>query len=95
MTRDAALALLRDQHAFPGDHRFHVIVRDQPGHVARVQASLADLCGIPSLEGRVTEVPSREGTYVSLRVQLPCPDAEKVLDIYAHLGALAEVVRYF
>jgi len=94
MTRDAALALLRSQHTFPGDHTFHVIVRDQPGHVAQVSAALADACGLATLAGRVVEVPSRNGTYVSLRTTLPCPDAERVLDVYALLGTLPEVVRY-
>lgn len=94
MTRDAALDLLRSQHTFPGDHTFHVIVRDLPGHAAGVSAVLAGLCELESLAGRVVEVPSRNGTYLSLRMRLPCPDAERVLDVYAKLGELPEVVRY-
>lgn len=94
METEAALALLNAQHTFPSDHRFHVIVRSDPGAVASVGASLAALCGLAALGDRVVQVPSAKGTYVSLRVTLPCAAAESVLAVYAHLATLPEVVRY-
>ncbi|GDX82858.1 hypothetical protein LBMAG42_46690 [Deltaproteobacteria bacterium] len=94
MDTEGALALLNAQHTFPSDHRFHVIVRAGPGSAARVSASLAAFCGLDSLGDREVQVPSAKGTYVSLRVTLPCDRAETVLAVYAHLATLPEVVRY-
>jgi putative lipoic acid-binding regulatory protein len=95
MDRAAALALLEAQHQFPSDHAFHVIVRHEEDHVAEVASSIAALLGLPHLEDRIVRVPSREGTYVSLRMRLPCAEAATVLDVYARLGTLSVVVRYF
>lgn len=94
MDSEGAIVLLNAQHTFPSDHRFHVIVRAEPGSVERVSVSLAALCGLASLTDRVVEVPSAKGTYVSLRVTLPCETAETVLAVYAHLATLPHVVRY-
>ena len=95
MDRETALKLLESQHTFPSDHRFHVILRTEQEHVDRVLAGLATVVGAPDLEGRVDSVPSRHGTYLSLRVTLPCVDASRVLDVYAALGKMEEVIRYF
>jgi putative lipoic acid-binding regulatory protein len=94
MDRDAAILLLESQHTFPSEHHFHIIVRSQQEHIDSVVASLARFCDLVDLNGRVQPVPSRQGSYVSLRTTLPCNSAAMVLDIYAHLQSLPEVVRY-
>lgn len=95
MDRAAAIALLESKHTFPGDHGFHVIVRQQPEDVAGVSRALAELAGLADLSGRVSHHPSKQGTYVSLRVSLPCASAAQVLDVYARLATLPAVIRYF
>ena len=95
MDRDAALKLLSDHHSFPSDHFFQVILRSEQVEVDAVLASLAELLALPDLEGRVVPVFSRKGTYLSLRLTLPCQSAEQVLDVYARLQALPQVIRYF
>ena len=81
MDRDAAIRLLESTHSFPSDHLFRVIVRDQPGEVERILGSLAALAGVEAWDGRLDRAASRQGTYVSLRVSLPCASAERVLEI--------------
>lgn len=95
MDRAAALKLLESTHTFPSDHLFRVIVRDEAEEVERILGSLAALAGLASWDGRLERAPSSRGTYVSLRVSLPCAAAEHVLDVYAHLATLPGVVRYF
>lgn len=95
MDRDAALLLLESEHTFPSDHRFHVIVRAEEPHVEEVVTSIAGLLALPHLDGRVVRVPSNQGTYVSLRMSLPCESASVVLDVYAHLSKHPRVIRHF
>lgn len=95
MDRDSAIKLLESQHQFPSDHRFHVIVRMEQAHVDGVVRRLAELLALPHLDGRVESVPSRHGSYVSLRITLPCARAEQVLDVYECIAKMEWVVRYF
>ena len=95
MDRDAALLLLESGHTFPSDHRFHVIVRAEEPHVEEVTTSIAGLLALPHLDDRIVRVPSPQGTYVSLRMSLPCESAAVVLDIYAHLSKHPLVIRHF
>ena len=95
MDRATAIALLESRHSFPSDHGFHVIVRADEAHIAAVTCAIAEHRGLDSLEGRLVCVPSKQGTYVSLRLSLPCATAAEVLDVYAHLAGLRHVVRYF
>lgn len=95
MDRETAIKLLESQHTFPSDHRFHVIVRTEQEDVDRVILRLAELSELPHLDGRVDSVPSRHGKYLSMRVTLPCPTAERVLEVYAHLSQMEWVIRYF
>ena len=94
MDRNVAIQLLESQHSFPSDHRFHIIIRSDPLHIEHITVSLAEFCALPHLEGRLLQIPSRNGTYLSLRVDLPCPSAAMVLDIYAHLSTLPYVIKY-
>lgn len=93
MHRAEAIALLEAHHTFPTDHRFFAIVRAEPPAVEGVLASVAALCGLGDLGDRVERVPSSGGRWVSLRMTLPCPTATHVLDIYAHLQSLPQIVR--
>jgi putative lipoic acid-binding regulatory protein len=95
MDRAAALKLLSDHHSFPADHFFQVIVRSEQEQVDAVLVALAELLTLPDLDGRVVPVFSRKGTYLSLRLTLPCQSAEQVLDVYARLQELPQVIRYF
>lgn len=93
MDRPAAIALLESQHTFPSNHSFCAIVRTDPAEVDAVLASVAALRGLGDLSDRVVRVPSSGGKWTSLRLRLPCATAGDVLDIYAHLQALPQVVR--
>ncbi len=93
MDRLAAIALLEAHHTFPSDHPFRAIVRAEPADVEAVLASVALFCGLSDLPDRVERAPSSGGKWLSLRMALPCASAAQVLDIYAHLQALPQVVR--
>ena len=95
MHRDAARLLLESQHKFPSDHRFHVIVRAEEHALTAVSAAIAAHCNLENLGAREARVPSSKGTYVSLRLSLPCDSADAVLDVYALLASLPGVIRYF
>jgi putative lipoic acid-binding regulatory protein len=95
MDREAALELLRSQHDFPSDHRFHVIVLGKTEDIDAILARVINMAALSSLEGRVEVVPSRHGRYVSLRLTLPCASAEHVLDFYALFQQCPEIIRYF
>lgn len=83
MERDEALALLRDQHAFPGPFSFRVIVT-----AVQRDAVIESLRGVMG-GGRtlldIDEHASRNGTWLRLRVAVHVPDAEDVLALYATL----------
>lgn len=95
MDREAAVKLIESRHTFPSSPSFHVIVRADEADIEAVSAALAAQCGLPDLAGCCVRVPSRNGTYVSLRLALPCADAGAMLDIYALLARQERVVRYF
>lgn len=91
MNRDEHLALLEDQHAFPGTYRFRAFSRpdDTEAIVAAVTAALAP-------EGRIVDVgqrASRGGRWVALQLEAHVVRAEQVLDVYTVLHALDEVVQ--
>ncbi len=95
MDRAAALKLLESQHRFPSDHAFHVIVRGDPDDVAHVTAAVIAHGALEALGERLRAVPSAQGRYLSLRLSLPCADAEAVLEWYGLFARLERVVRYF
>ena len=90
MHREEALSLLEASHTFPSDHRFHVIVRTGDRdrfHLALVERYTVDLTD------RVEHVPSRGGTYVSVRVTLPMGSADEVLGVYDFFRTLDYLVQ--
>ncbi|MES2643046.1 MAG: DUF493 domain-containing protein [Myxococcota bacterium] len=93
MDRPTPLELLEAHHTFPSDHAFRAIVRSDPADVDLVLASVATFCDVADLPDRVERVPSSGGKYLSLRMSLPCASAARVLEIYAHLQSLPQVVR--
>ncbi len=95
MDRAAARLLLESQHSFPSDQRFHVIVRSAEGTADAVSAAIAAHCGLAVLGAREERVTSRAGNYTSLRLSLPCADADAVLDLYALFGGIPGIIRYF
>ena len=78
--RDRALALLRDQHDFPGGFSFRVVVHP-PNRSTVLSAVAAAVDGRGSVVD-VSERASRNGTYVALHIQVHIDDAEVVLDVY-------------
>jgi putative lipoic acid-binding regulatory protein len=90
MERDAALALLRSQHEFPGAYEFRVVVR-----LAAAGATLSAMVAGAGSRGvleHVTERRSRFGNYVALHVRLRVEDAEVVLDVYDVLRGIEGVM---
>ena len=90
MDRDAALALLRSQHEFPGPFEFRVVVR--PPASAPTLTAMAAAAGEGAVVEEVTERLSRNGNYVALHVRIQVPDAERVLDVYAVLATVEGVL---
>ena len=87
--RDRLLSLLRSQHDFPGPYRFRIVVRpeDRPSVVSAIGAAAGEDAVI-----EVTERPSRKGSYVAVHVLATMGSAEAVLDVYAVIRALPEVI---
>ena len=77
--RQRTLALLDDQHTFPGTFRFRVVIR--PGLRAPVVQAVAAVVKEDAI-GRVHERVSRNGNYLSLRLEVEVASAEQVLEVY-------------
>jgi len=77
--RARSLALLREQHAFPGAFGFRVVIR--PGLQAAVVQAVTAVVDADALDG-VSERRSRNGAYLALRLQAVCSSAEQVLEVY-------------
>jgi putative lipoic acid-binding regulatory protein len=90
MEREAALALLRSQHEFPGVFEFRVVVR--PAVAASVVTAMSAAAGEGASVREVTERHSKNGNYVALHVQIEVDDAERVLDVYAVLRVVDGVM---
>jgi len=77
--RARTLALLRDQHTFPGPFGFRVVIR--PGLRATVVQAVVAVLDVDAL-GDVHERSSRKGNYVALRLEARMASAEQVLEVY-------------
>jgi putative lipoic acid-binding regulatory protein len=77
--RERTLALLREQHEFPGAFGFRVVIR--PGLRATVVQTVVAVLDDDAL-GEVHERTSRKGNYVALRLRATCASAEQVLEVY-------------
>ena len=78
--RDRALALLRDQHEFPGEFSFRVVVH--PPSRSTILSAVVAAVGEGGTLVRVSERASRKGTYIALHIRVQVDDAETVLDVY-------------
>jgi len=83
MERKEAIALLEDQHEFPGDFEFRVVVR--PDAKDNVLGAIAAAAGEQGKVHAHREHPSKTGKFVALNVPVGVPTAETVLDIYSAL----------
>lgn len=90
MDRDAALALLRKQHEFPGPFEFRVVVR--PTNAGTTLSAMAAAAGLEAKVESVTERRSRLGNYVALHVCIHVREAETVLDVYEVLRGIDGVL---
>ena len=90
MKREEALELLRHQHTFPGTFDFRVVVR--AGTKATVLSAIQATVGEPGALKGVTERASRKGNYQALVVHMRVLSAEQVLEVYALIQNLPEVV---
>lgn len=88
--RERALLLLRNHHPFPGTFEFRAVVRPET-RSSVVSAVVAALSTPQPLRG-LSERPSRQGTYVSVRIKVEVQTAEEVLDVYEVLRALDGVL---
>lgn len=93
--RERLLALLRDQHSYPGVHRVQVIVHNDEARIDGVLIALSELVPSDGPAIQHERHASRNGSYVSLRVSVPVGDAEEVLEIYRRLGELEGLLSYF
>jgi len=86
LDRDEALALLQDQHEFPGPFGFRVIVdmHRRAEVVAAVQACLGDEEHLVEVRERA----SRKGAFVSLHLQAHVSTPSTVLEVYAVCRAI-------
>lgn len=90
MDRDAALALLREQHEFPGPFEFRVVVR--PAQVTSTVSAMVAGAGAGAALEHVGQRESRKGTYVALQVRIRLRAPEAVLDVYEVIKSLDVVV---
>lgn len=95
MDRDEFLALLNANHSFPMDYRVQIIVRQEEDLIADVLRALALQVGREHLDDRHQRVPSRSGTYVSLRVDLPVNAAVEVVEVYERLSKMEGLKSWF
>jgi len=93
--QERLLALLEATHNYPGVHRLQIIVRQDEALIASVLAALARQAGLEHLDDRHERIPSRKGSYVSLRVRVPVQDAAEVLALYEVLGRMEGLLSYF
>ncbi len=84
--RATARALLESGHEFPGTFEFRVVVR--PAAVGTIVTAIAAAVGT----GEVDERRSSGGKWVSVRYRVDVRSAEDVLDVYAILRQMPEVV---
>ena len=90
MERQKALDLLNSTHDFPGGFVFRVVVR--PGSRASV-VSAVSAAGADRLRVKdVRERASSKGTYASVHVDVEVDEAEVVLDVFAVLQSMDEVI---
>ncbi len=90
MDRESALALLRENHDFPGPYEFRVVA--MPSAASAIVTAMGAAAGT---DGRIDDVRRREsrtGKYISLRVRMQIDTAERVLDVYEVLNALDGVL---
>jgi putative lipoic acid-binding regulatory protein len=90
--RRRAIDLLEANHEFPGAFSFSVITRSDEAVEAAVLAAVAAEIGQPVGEGAHERHPSKQGKYVSHRLNVPCASAEAVLALYARLRAVDGVI---
>ena len=88
--RDRALNLLRENHVFPGPFEFRAVVR--PDRRDAVIEALVTAAGGQDAVVGVTERPSRNATYLSVRVEMHIDRAEQVLELYDVLKAVDGVI---
>jgi len=86
MDRDTALALLRDQHEFPGAFEFRVVV--PPAQKELTVSAMVAAAGEGALVQHVGERFSRTGKYVALQVRIHVSSAEHVLEVYEVIKSL-------
>jgi len=88
--RDRAIALLESQHSFPGEFEFRVVIRPS-AKTAALGAVMAVTGGVTALVD-VSERPSSNGNYLSLRVRVEVDEATRVLDVYEVLRRVEGVL---
>lgn len=88
--REAALELLRNQHTFPGDFVFRIVVR--PTEATSVVSVVAAALGARGDVLGVQEQPSSGGRYLSLRIRAMVPEPEAVLEVYEVVAVVDGVI---
>ena len=87
--RARTLALLESQHTFPGPFGFRIVVR--PSVRPEVVTAVGALVG-PGGITELSERPSRNGTYLAVRLRAAMDSAEQVLDVYDMLKRIDGVL---
>jgi len=90
MEREDTLELLRQQHTFPGGFDFRVVVRK--GAVTPVVTAIVAAAGPGAKVENLRERESRKGTYTAVCVSITVDSAERVLDVYAVIKELPDVM---
>ena len=85
--RATAKALLESGHSFPGVFEFRVVVR--PDAVSTIVTAIGSAILRPA---KLEERRSSGGKWVSVRYQVEVLSADEVLDVYALLREMPEVV---
>lgn len=89
LDHEASLALLNDQHSFPGSYEFRVVIH--PTARSTVVSAVSAAAGGRAVT-EVTERQSRTGRFTSIRLVVHLEVAQDVLDIYAVISGLDGVL---
>ena len=87
--------LLESQHRFPGPYTFKVIYRSGDGMTARICAAISGVTGSEVHDDQFSVRESSSAKFLSMTVDIDMQSAQHVLDVYAVLSKVEDIVSWF
>jgi len=95
LEKERLRALIESQHCFPGRYTFKVIYRNESGMDLRIREAIEESTEHKLAADQVAVRASSGARFISMTLDLEVRTAEDVLDIYAVLGKLENIVSCF